>query len=298
MTWQAVANKDFQDAIRSRWLWGLSVLFVVLIAGSAYFFTRGDSQDVTTDSFIGIFGQIGGLLIPLVAIVVAYAAIIGERESGTIKLLLSLPHSRQDVVLGKFLGRSAVIALPVLLGFAIAAVVFLVAGITFKFANFLAFTVLTTSLGVVFVGIAIGFSAGAPSQRRAMIGSVGVYVLFTLFWQYLRRGVINILTEAGKRIPGLSEPANATLVKASLLSKFLNPVRAYETLAATLYAQDTIGARLYGTSNPILAQLARQQLQQDMPFYLSDPFIIAVLVVWLVVPPIVGYLLFTDTDLT
>jgi ABC-2 type transport system permease protein len=32
MTWQSVARKDFRDSLRSRWLWVLTALFVVVFA--------------------------------------------------------------------------------------------------------------------------------------------------------------------------------------------------------------------------------------------------------------------------
>ena len=39
MSIATVAKKDFQDSARSRWLWALSVLFVLFVAGLSYLFT-------------------------------------------------------------------------------------------------------------------------------------------------------------------------------------------------------------------------------------------------------------------
>ncbi|MDX1745427.1 MAG: ABC transporter permease [Halobacteriales archaeon] len=300
MTWQAVARKDFDDASRSRWLWVLSALFAVLIGGSAYIFATStqDASGLSTDQFLPLFGQVAALMIPLVAIVVAYNSVIGERDSGTMKLLLALPHSRMDVVVGKTIGRGAVVALPVLGGFALGAVVFLATGVTFAFGNYLAFALLTVLLGAIFVAIAVGFSAGAATSRRAVVGAVGTYFMFSLFWSFVRRGAISLANEGAKRIPGLEEPAAETLVTVSLAAKYLNPVRAYETLAASLYAQDQVAARLYGTSNPFLRQMARDAIGGDVPAYLTDPVIGVILIVWLVVPLALGYLAFQEMDLT
>jgi len=198
MTWQAVARKDFRDAVRSRWLWALSAIFVGLFAGAAYFvgsnLPADPQQPITTDAFLQTLGQLViTLLIPLVAIVVSYSAIVGERESGSLKLLLSLPHSRADALVGKAVGRSAVVALPILLGLVLAFAVLGVYGLGLEVLNFVAFTILTMLLGVVFVSISIGVSAAASTNRRAMLGTVGLYFVFTLFWGQVRRVLLQDL---------------------------------------------------------------------------------------------------------
>ena len=105
MTWQAIARKDFQDAVRSKWLWGLSAIFFGLFVGSAYLIGSGVESNgngaLTAEVFVPTLGnRVVALVVPIVAIVVAFSSIVGERESGSLKLLLSLPHSRQDVVAG------------------------------------------------------------------------------------------------------------------------------------------------------------------------------------------------------
>ena len=45
MTWQAIARKDFRDAVRSKWLWGLSAVFIGLFAGTAYFLGSNASSE-------------------------------------------------------------------------------------------------------------------------------------------------------------------------------------------------------------------------------------------------------------
>jgi len=56
-----------------------------------------------------IYLNIVTLFLPLVAIFAGYAAISKERTGGSLKLLLSLPHSRKDVIIGKVVGRCGVV---------------------------------------------------------------------------------------------------------------------------------------------------------------------------------------------
>ncbi|WP_458188896.1 ABC transporter permease [Haladaptatus sp. NG-WS-4] len=292
MTWQAVARKDFRDSLRSRWLWVLSAIFVGLFVGSAYFVgsdVAGSNPSVSSDAFIAALGnRVVALLVPLIAVVVAYSAIVGERESGTIKLLLSLPHSRQDVIVGKTVGRSGVVAVPIFLGLVAAAAVLVAYGVAIKLVSYLLFGLLTVALAVTFVSLAVGISAAASTNRRAMVGSVGLYVLFTILWRSVRRLLLVVNDELSLQWETIE------LVKYGLFIKFFNPVRAYETLVQALYAESTLAARLYGAGR--LAPVIQQQMGTT-PFYLSDAVVVAQFSLWLLIPVAIGYLVFDRADL-
>ena len=292
MTWQAVARKDFQDAVRSKWLWGMAAIFLGLFVGSAYFIGSNVPNDgsLTTDAFVRTLGQfVIALVIPLVATVASYSSVVGERESGTIKLLLSLPHSRKDAIVGKTVGRSAVVAVSILSGLVLALVVLAAYGVGVKILNYLAFVVLTVLLGVVFVSIAVAVSAATSTNRRAMLGTVGLYVLFTMLWTQVRRILVVFDDQLSLGLETM------TLVKYGLFIKYFNPVRAYETLLARLYMGSQLDARLYGAGR-MQKQFIVQQFG-DVPFYLSDPVVVAQFLLWLLVPLAVGYWVFKDEDL-
>lgn len=297
MSWEAIARKDFQDSIRSLWVLGLSVLFVVVFVVPAYFIGRESDviasqvgqETITSDAFIDILSSFIAFFIPIVAIVLAYASIAGERDSGTIQLLLSLPHSRRDVVLGKFLGRSAVIVLPILIGFLAAAVVFLITPVSLELGNYVAFALLSALLGVVFVGLAVGISAAARSRRQAMLGNVGIYVIFTLFWGNFAEGLVNLLDE----YTGLEFE---TLVEIQLFTLLLNPTESYQSLAAIIWTTEALAARLTVFGGGLAGQIYGQALD-PLPAYFSDPAVAVMFLSWLVVPPLLGYLVFREADL-
>jgi ABC-2 type transport system permease protein len=189
MSWQAVARKDFEDSVRSRWVLGLSVLFVVLVAAAAYV-TRPAQGQASSNAVLNsliVRDALVTTLVPLIALVSAYGAVVGERTSGSLKLLLSLPHSRADVVFGKVVGRAGAIVVPIAVGFLLPAVALLVSpAIQFDAADYLGFTLLVGVLAVAFVGIAVGFSAATASSRLAVAGAVGIYFLFVPLWGAIR----------------------------------------------------------------------------------------------------------------
>ena len=305
MTWIAIARKDFQDAVRSYWLWGLSAIFVGVLATppALIFFDviqvsaqQGQNGGLTTDLYVFLMRDTMTLLVPIIAIVVAYASVVGERESGTLKLLLSLPHSRRDVVVGKAVGRGGVVLLPVVVGFAAAALVFLVIPVSFRADSYFAFAGLTVALAAVFVAIAVGVSAAAQTSRRAVIGTVGLYVAFTLFWNQFSNGVRQLLTE-------YANVGSEVWVPVHLFVKLLNPTQSYKTLVIRIFADDPVAARLnlVGGSN-FLQRSINQQVYSDalggtLPIYLSDPAVAVYFLAWLVAVPALGYLAFRDADL-
>jgi len=309
---RVVAEKDFRDAIRSRALLVLGAVFVVFFAAAAFFFADQVQQalegaanasnasqaqqaqqvreNLDSDAFLDTLTQITRLLIPLTGIVVSYAALVGERESGTMKLLLALPHSRLSIVLGKLIGRSGVVAVPVLLGFLVAAPIFPILGVTLKPVGFLAFALATALVGVVFVAISLGASAAAPTARRAVVGIVGLYVLFTLLWGQVSNAVF-------QRISDNTDLGNEALIRTFLVLRHINPVRAYESLVASV-GQSPLAARTSVFSG-LQGQFFAQTLEQGsgLPIYLTDGALVIYLLLWIVVPVALGYWAFERSDL-
>lgn len=291
MSWQAIARKDFQDSIRSRTLWVVSALFLVVFVVPAYFFAQGlgGGQDLTSDSFINLISQFISLIVPGIAVLLGYAAVAGERDSGTLKLLLSLPHSRRDLIVGKLVGRSGVIVIPVLVGFVATAVVFLITPVSLSPGTYTAFALLSALLGVVFVSIAVGISAAASTRRRAMVGNVGIYVIFALFWGSFASGLVNLLNE----YTGIGF---RTLVQVQLATLLFNPTELYQTLAAILWTPGPLAARLTAFGGGLMSQIYAQALS-PLPGYFANPVVAVAFLAWLIVPPVLGYLAFREADL-
>lgn len=100
------------ERLRDRWVLVVSVLFALLAAGVSLYGRKveGAAVDLTGASLV----TLASLLVPLVALVLGHDAIVGERERNTLGLLLSLPISRLEVVIAKYVGR--LLALTVAIG--------------------------------------------------------------------------------------------------------------------------------------------------------------------------------------
>ena len=119
-----IAAKEFRDRMRNRWVLAVALVFTVFSLVIAYF---GGAQQGAV-GFRSIEFTIASLvslviyLIPLIALLLGFDAIVGERERGSLDLLLSLPITRIELLLGKYLGLAAALTLSTLAGFGLVAV--------------------------------------------------------------------------------------------------------------------------------------------------------------------------------
>lgn len=284
MSWQAVAEKDFRDAIRSRLLIVLTLLFTLFSAGAAYLVTEIDppqqaalTGEVTTVLLISGLVSATAVFIPIVSIAVAYRSLAGERDSGSLKLLLSLPNSRLDVVLGKFVGRSGVVAVALFVGFAVGIVVTASLADAFSPLEYVVFVGISMLFAFVFIAITVGVSAFTSSTSRAAYGAFGLFVVFQFLWSSLAQGVAYAVN--GFSFEGIEE-GDAVFELFQVLT-ILDPTAAYQQ--GTLWVVRRLADS--GESNP------------DLAFYLQDWFGFIVMALWIVVPLAIGYTRFESSDL-
>lgn len=292
MSWQAVAEKDFRDAIRSRLLLALTVLFVLFSGGAAYFAAqiRPPAQvqfggELTTLALIGGLTGPVSVFIPVVAIAAAYRAVAGERQSGSLKLLLSLPNSRQDVLVGKFLGRAGVVSAALLVGFGVGLFVVAILAEEFSALEYLAFVFVSLLLAFVFVSVAVGVSAFTTSTSRAAYGAFGIFALFQFLWSVLVAGFVYVAN--GFEFPGPEEDFPEWLRTAAEFLTIIDPTAAYQQ--GVLW----VGRKLAESANG----QAQAGAATDGPFYVQDWFGFVVLLFWIAVPLLVGYWRFQQADL-
>jgi ABC-2 type transport system permease protein len=278
MSWIIVAKKDFHDALRSRVLIILTTLFVLFSAGHSYFFYNlpqifgAQDSGISTVSLLGSMRSSISLLIPLIALVIGYKAVVGERDSGSIKLLLSLPNTRRDVIIGKLLGRMTVVTLSIIVGFIAEGVVGTVIYDSFAIFDLFAFSIATVIFAFVFVAIAVGFSAMMQSSSRAFYGALGSFIIFEFVWKFVPTFALYVIN--GFSFPNITQSPNWAIFFSSL-----NPQVAYDRAVAALL--------------PDLATTSAN----NIPFYLHNWFAFLILGIWFVIPITIGYCRFRRMDL-
>lgn len=283
-----IARKDFEDAVRSRMLWSLMGL-LVLVMVLAYYVEAQINDGTATDSLL-LLGQLLQIIVPMSALLIGYMAVIQERRSGSIKILLGLPPTRRDVMFGKFLGRTGVVGVGIIVSFCVAAVLSVALFGSVPIPELMAMTGITLLLGLAFVGFAIGVSASVSTRGRAMAISIGLYLLFVAFWPLLTGGVHHLLYGNG---PGIETEAWY------LGYNRLNPLQAYADAASAYLGGSVMDfSFVYGLRSPdARAMTAAERITGDVSLYLHDWFALVILGVWAIVPVVLGYRRFRSTDL-
>lgn len=169
-----VAGKEFRDCLRRRWLFFGSILFAIL--GAAVFFgTAAIGGSLVYQPFPTVINSLLSLtvfLLPLLALLLAYDAFVGEAESGTLLLMLTYPLSRLEWLAGKAIGQGGALLLVLSAGFAVLPLIHLFVVVPYSMAALLkALLVLVLTawlLGLIFIFAAYWVSLSVRHKAQAL----------------------------------------------------------------------------------------------------------------------------------
>ncbi|MAL99086.1 MAG: hypothetical protein CL583_11650 [Alteromonadaceae bacterium] len=184
----SIARKELSDGLRNRWLLAISLLFAVLAVGIAWFGAAASGQVGFTSipATIASLASLATFLMPLIALMLAYDAIVGEEEAGTLMLLLTYPLGRGQILVGKFVGHGLILALATFIGFGSAALAIAVlvdnVETSLLFWAFGRFILSSMLLGWVFLGLAYLISSQVAEKSTAAGLALGVWFLFVLLF--------------------------------------------------------------------------------------------------------------------
>lgn len=200
-----IAQKEFKDGLRNRWMLFITLLFALLAIGISWFGSAaaGSVGFTNLPATIASLASLATFLMPLIALLLAYDAIVGEEEGGTLMLLLTYPISKNQILLGKFVGHSIILGLATLIGFGSAAlaIAFTVADIDLGllFFAFGRFIISSTLLGMVFLAFAYVLSSRANEKSTAAGLALGVWFFFVLIFDLLL--LVALVASEGKFSP-------------------------------------------------------------------------------------------------
>jgi Cu-processing system permease protein len=189
-----MAGKELSDGLRNRWVLGATLLlaglaFALTFLGSAPTGALGVKPlavVVVSLASLTIF------LMPLIALLISYDAIVGEVERGCMLLLLTYPVTRRQILLGKFLGHTAILAIATVVGYGGAGVA-LAFGDKGDAQSWSAFATLIASsilLGAAFLALAYWISASVRERGTAAGVAIGLWLGFVVIYDVLLMGLL------------------------------------------------------------------------------------------------------------
>ena len=257
-----IARKEFRDRLRSRWVLAVAVVLTVFALVIAYF---GAAQQGAV-GFKGIELTIASLtslviyLVPLIALILGYDAIVGERERGSFDLLLSLPLTRLELLLGKYLGLADALAFSTVAGFGLVGVVLSYGiGLT-GLLDYAGFILSTLLMGLAFLSLALLFSVLTSSKVVASGAAIALWFFYVLIYDLMLVGIL-VVTE-GQYVGGLFP-----------ILLLLNPADIFRIL--NIFSLEEVKS-LYGLATVFPATLASPWLLGGaMLFWILTPLALA-----------------------
>lgn len=192
----AISVKEFRDGIRNRWVVAISVVFALLAIGIAYFgpAASGAVGFASLTATIVSLASLAVFLVPLIALMLAYDSIVGEREQGTLLLVLSYPISRTQLLGGKFLGHGTIMAVSTLVGFGAAGTLIAIfthqLGSLVLWKEFGVFILSSTLLGWVFLAFSYLISVSVSEKSKAAGIALVVWFGFVIVFDLALLGIL------------------------------------------------------------------------------------------------------------
>jgi Cu-processing system permease protein len=257
-----IAKKEIMDNVRNLWIIVMTIIFAVLtIAMSAVgsFFAEGwQSLEIT----ITLMMSIVQLLVPIIGLMIGYAAIVGEIEKGSMSMMISLPVNRLQIILGKLLGLGGVLSFTILVGFGIAGIIIGIMVENVNYIEYLIFIVATILVGLVYLHVAFFFSTLFKKRSTALGGAIFLWFFFNMILPVILLGI----AWGGA---ALSDIAAGKVADWYFIIDLINPMSVYTAL---VYLNVGGGVPAIGATTP----------QLQYPSFYSSGLLVFILFLWII----------------
>lgn len=266
-----IAGKEVRDGLRNRWVLATTLLMAALALGLAFLGTAPTGSNVAASRLAVTVVSLASLtifLVPLIALLLSFDALVGEIERGTMLLLLSYPVARWEIVAGKFLGHTALVAIATTVGYGVAAAAIAYTTPDSGAGDWQAMGALIASsilLGAVFLSIGYLLSSLVRERATAAGLAIAVWLVFVLLYDL---GLLGYL--AATEGKGLSAEMFGWLL-------LLNPADAFRLFNLTGVEEVRQFSGMAGVSRQATA---------------SPPALMAALLAWILVPLVLAQLVF------
>lgn len=276
----AVVTKDMADHLTSMRMRILDLLIIITagvtvfgaiqnlqtnVAGERFLFLQlFTTAQEPLPAFVGFLS----FLVPLIAIALAFDAVNGEFNRRTLSRILAQPIYRDALLFGKFLAGLLTLTL------VLAAIWLLIIGLGIvrlgvppsgeEVARSFLFLVATVFYGGIWLALGMVFSTIFRQPATAALGSIAVWLFFTIFW--------NIIAQVGATILSPSQTGNLQ----DAISQAETAIFLSRLSPNTLYIEATVGLLVPNTRSFGFVFPTQLEGAIDAPL----PLLQSVLLIW------------------
>jgi Cu-processing system permease protein len=189
-----LAMKELRDGLRNRWIAAaiivLGTLALVLsLLGSA---PTGSIKASAMDISVISLASLSVYLIPLIALMLSFDALVGEFERGTMMLLLTYPVTRWQVIMGKFLGHVLILFIAIFTGYggAMLIMTLLTDASMDGWQAYLSMMMSSWALGAIFIALGYLLSVLVKERATAAGAAIGLWLIFVVLYDLLLFGIL------------------------------------------------------------------------------------------------------------
>jgi len=273
MLW-ILAHKELKDGLRNRWIaaaiivLGTLALALSLLGSAPTGSVRASAMDITVISL----ASLSVYLIPLIALMLSFDALVGEFERGTMMLLLTYPVARWQVIMGKFLGHVLILFIAIFAGYG-GAIIIMMLGSDGSSEGWQAYVTMMASsllLGTIFIALGYLISVLVRERATAAGTAIGLWLVFVVLYDLILFGAL--LLDEGQVI---SQQLFSTLM-------LISPTDTYRIFNLSLFDNVSQAAGIAGVASEA---------------GLSGTLLMAVLLAWVVTPLMATIMLFQRREL-
>ena len=273
MLW-ILAMKELRDGLRNRWIAAaiivLGTLALVLsLLGSA---PTGSVKASAMDISVISLASLRVYLIPLIALMLSFDALVGEFERGTMMLLLTYPVTRWQVIMGKFLGHVLILFIAISAGYGGAMLIMTLATDASMdgWQAYVSMMAISLLLGAIFIALGYLLSVLVKERATAAGASIGLWLVFVVLYDLLLFGAL--LVDEGQ------------LISQQLFSMLMliSPTDTYRILNLSMFDGVSQAAGIAGVASEA---------------GMSSTLLISVMLLWIITPLIATLLVFQRREL-
>lgn len=255
-----LAFKELKDGMRNRWIaaaiivLGTLALALSLLGSAPTGSIKAGAMDVTVISL----ASLSVYLIPLIALMLAFDALVGEFERGTMMLLLTYPVTRWQVIIGKFLGHVMILFIAIFVGYGGAMLIILASGGSIEgWQAYVSMMASSLLLGTIFIALGYLISVLVKERATAAGAVIGLWLVLVVLYGLLLFGALVIDKEQV-----ISQQLFSTLM-------LLSPTDSYRILNLSMFEGVSQAAGIAGVASDA---------------GMSNALLLTVLLLWVITP--------------